>query len=106
MSRVLVFSCPHTPCMLPEYPDFLWDNYKDWRCDHAICLGDVMDNRMLNYHEKNPDLPGPAQEYEEAKAQVAILHKMFPNMDVLIGNHDSLPNRKAKTAGIPSWFFS
>lgn len=104
MSITLVFSCTHSPCMLPEYPDFLWSIYKDWNCTHAVCLGDVVDNRMLTYHERNPDLPGPIEEYEEAKQQVAILHKMFPNIDVLIGNHDALPTRQARTAAIPTWF--
>jgi hypothetical protein len=90
--------------MLEDYPDFLWDRYDDWDCNHVICLGDVCDNRILNYWEKNPDLPGARDEYMEAKKQVAILHDMFPDMDVLIGNHDALPNRQARTAGIPSWF--
>ena len=104
MSRTLVFSCPHTPCMLPPWPDSLSDMRRRHKTTNAVCLGDVADNRILNYHEKNPDLPGPAQEYAEAKTQIAILHKMFPNIDVLVGNHDALPIRKARTAGIPSWF--
>lgn len=104
MSTTLVFSCPHCPCMLEEFPDFLRDTYNEWNCDHVICLGDVVDNRVLNYHEKNPDLPGAAQEYEEAKEQVAILHKMFPYIDVLVGNHDALPSRQATSNAIPSWF--
>lgn len=104
MSTTLVFSCPHAPCMLPEFPDFLNDTCKEWKCDHVICLGDVADNRVLNYHEKNPDLPGAAEEYEEARQQISILHKMFPNIDVLVGNHDALPTRQARTAVIPTWF--
>lgn len=104
MSRTLVWSCPHAPCMLPEYPDFLADTYNEWECNHVICLGDLVDNRVLSYHEKNPDLPGPANEYEEAKEQVALLYEMFPRMDVMVGNHDALPTRQARTAGIPTWF--
>jgi hypothetical protein len=90
--------------MLPEFPDFLNDTKRQWKCDRVICLGDVTDNRVINYHEKNPDLESGHREYEEAREQLAILHKMFPNQDTLIGNHDSLPQRKARTAGIPSWF--
>lgn len=104
MTTTLVFSCSHCPCMLADFPDFLADVRRQYRANHAIILGDVADNRILNYWEKNPDLPGARDEYEEAKQQIAILHKLFPNTDVLIGNHDALPNRQAKTAGIPSWF--
>lgn len=82
----------------------MMDTYREWDCDNAICLGDLVDNRVLNYHEKNPDLPGPVNEYEDAKKQVATLYKMFPRMNVMVGNHDALPTRKARTAGIPTWF--
>lgn len=102
MSRVLAFSCCHAPCMLPGYPDFLADARRAWKPKIVICLGDVLDSRCLGRWDSatDPDLPNANVEYEEAKRQVAVLHKMFPNIDVLIGNHDTRRSVAAKQAGL------
>ena len=101
MSNVLVIGDTHCPVMLPEYPDFLNDTRKAWKCDRIVHIGDVADFHCISYHEKNPEAPSPEEELKSARKQIAILKKVFKFVDVMIGNHDALPKRKASTLGIP-----
>ena len=102
MARVLIIGDTHAPAMRVDYPDFLRDIYKTWKCDTVVHIGDVVDWGAISYHEKDPNAMGPRDEYEQSKKQVAQLYKMFPKAVVMTGNHDSLPKRKATTIGIPS----
>lgn len=99
-SRVLVVGDCHCPAMRPEYPDFLWETYKEWKCNRVVFIGDVVDWGSISYHEKNPSEFSFTEERDKARAQVAILYKMFPKADWMLGNHDDLPKRKTITAGM------
>jgi predicted phosphodiesterase len=101
MSRVLIISDTHAPCMLPEAIDFLRDTYKAWKCDKVIHIGDVVDWHCISYHEKDLSQINFSHEFQDAKKQVKQLTKVFPEVEILTGNHDSLPHRKACTAGLP-----
>lgn len=101
MSRVLVIGDCHCPVMLPGYVEFLRSIHAQWKCDRVIHIGDVTDFHCVCYHEKNPDAPPPAVELAKAKLQVKELEKAFPKLQVMTGNHDALPKRKAVTLGIP-----
>ena len=99
--RVLVIGDTHCPAMLPEYVDFLRDTYKQWGCDTTLHIGDVVDWHAISYHEKNPACASAGDEYATALAQVKTLYKAFPKAVIMTGNHDDLPARQARTAGIP-----
>jgi predicted phosphodiesterase len=101
MSNVLVIGDTHCPVMLPEYVDFLRDIYKGWQCDKVVHIGDVVDWSAISFHEKCPLMPSAGEEYKIAYDQVQTLHKAFPKVTAMVGNHDSLPARQAKEAGIP-----
>jgi len=101
MSRVLVIGDTHAPCMLAEYPDFLWDCYESWDCDRVVHIGDLVDNCALSFHLKKPKQKDPIREFEQAMEQVEILTHYFPAVDLMIGNHDVLPYRWANEVGIP-----
>lgn len=104
MARVLVVGDCHCPGMLDKYPAFLQSVYKNYRCNKVVFIGDVVDNHAISYHEKHPGLSSAAEEYKKAKKQVAELYKRFPVADWLVGNHDSLTERQAVTAGLlPEW---
>jgi hypothetical protein len=67
-------------------------------------LGDLVDNAAISYHEKHPGLPSAADEYKKAKKQISELTARFPKVTMLIGNHDDLDKRQAKTIGLlPEW---
>ena len=98
---ILVIGDTHAPCMLKDYPSFLKKIYKKHKCGRVVHIGDLVDFNSMSYHEKDPSMPGVAQEFEAAQKQVKQLHRAFPEVDYLIGNHDALPARKAQTIGIP-----
>ena len=99
--RILVIGDTHCPAMLPEYVDFLRDTYKQWACDTVLHIGDVVDWHAMSYHERNPACASAGDEYSVALKQVQLLYKAFPKAAVMTGNHDDLPARQARTAGIP-----
>jgi len=100
-SPVLVIGDTHMPCMHPGYIRFLKSIEKKHGCKRVVHIGDLVDWAAISYHEKDVSLPSPAEEYKAAKKQVKKLHAAFPQVDILTGNHDALPARKAKTIGIP-----
>lgn len=101
MSNVLIIGDTHCPGMRKGYVDFLYDIACQWDIDTFVHIGDLVDWNSISYHEKNPKLPSPQQERDEAMRQVQELCTTFPNVEWLIGNHDELPARKCVTAMIP-----
>lgn len=100
-NNVLVISDTHAPCMLDGALDFLRDIHRSWKCTKVIHIGDVVDWHCINYHEKDLNQINFNAEFQGAKKQVQALAKVFPNVEVLTGNHDALPLRKAQTALLP-----
>jgi len=98
--RVLVISDTHAPCMIPKYPDFLVSIYDKYKCSRVVHIGDLVDLHCVSYHEKDPDHARPESELEQARDQITELVNRFPRVEMLMGNHDSLVQRQATTAGI------
>lgn len=101
MARVLVIGDTHCPGMRDDYVEFLRGIHRAWKCDRVVHIGDLVDWHSISYHEKNPKMPSPSHERDEAAAQVKRLAKAFPKVDWLVGNHDELPARKCVSAMIP-----
>jgi predicted phosphodiesterase len=101
MATVLVIGDTHCPGMRRGYVDFLQQIADKHGIDRVVHIGDLVDWAAISYHEKLPGLPGAKDEVRTARRQVAQLAKAFPKADWLIGNHDSLPERQAATAGLP-----
>jgi len=83
------------------YVRFLQDTFDSWGVDRIVHIGDLVDWNSISYHEKHPSNSNASLEHKKALKQVQSLHKAFPSVDWLIGNHDALTYRQAKTAGIP-----
>lgn len=104
MANVLIIGDMHCPGMLKAYPPFLTRTQKKYKCDRVVVIGDAVDNGAISYHEKHPGLSSPAQEFKAAKKQLARVYERFPTADWLLGNHDTLTERQAITAGLlPEW---
>lgn len=99
--RVLIIGDTHAPAIHPKYISFLKKIHKKHNCNRVVHIGDLVDWNAISYHEKDPAMPSAAEEYRAAWKQVRALHKAFPKVDHLIGNHDCLPLRKAQTIGLP-----
>lgn len=100
MARVLVIGDTHCPGMHPRYPSFLKRIHKKYDCNRVVHIGDLVDNAAISYHEKNPYGSSAFDEYCKAKMQVHKLYSIFPEVDWILGNHDSLTERQCVTAGV------
>jgi len=103
MARVLVVGDLHIPATRPLYLEFCKDIYKKWKCNKVVFIGDIIDWHSISFHVREPNCPGPKDEYELAKVEISKWYKAFPNALVTIGNHDERPARLAKTVSIPEF---
>lgn len=103
-SRVLVIADLHCPWDHPDYLAHCKKIYKEQKCDRVLFIGDIVDFASLSYHEKNPDLPGSADEIRMAMNRLSKWYKAFPDAIVIYGNHCNLYYRRMVTAGIPTMF--
>ena len=99
--RVLVIADTHCPAMHHGYIDFLISIFHKHKCTRVVHIGDLVDWNAISFHEKDPSMPSAADEFVAASKQVRALHKAFPEVDYLIGNHSALPERKAHSVGLP-----
>lgn len=100
--KVLAIGDVHAPVAHPGYLDFCRDLYYEWDCDTVVLMGDVVDHHAISFHAKNPNCPGPIDEFELSRLHMQIWQKAFPNALVCIGNHDERVIRLAESVNIPS----
>ncbi len=101
MENALIISDTHFPYEHPDTFDFLEDVSYAYRLTKIMHSGDMVDNHTGSYHEIEYGTLSPKEEHYQSKEKIQRLNKMFPKMDVIIGNHGAMSRRKAKTAGIP-----
>lgn len=101
MATVLTIGDSHCPAMRKGYVDFLKEVADEYQPDRIVHIGDVVDWHSISYHERSPSLSNASQEYNKALKQVEEIYKEFPKADWLIGNHDALTERQARSAGLP-----
>ena len=101
MKNTLIISDTHFPHHHPDTFDFL--EALAWAYDIEIVksVGDLIDNHNSSFHEIEYGTLSPKEEHEEAKECLQRLSGLFPDMTVVLGNHDIMTYRKAKAAGIP-----
>jgi predicted phosphodiesterase len=104
--RVLILPDIHAPWVG-------WDALKQakrWHDTHdpdlVIQLGDLTDQKIWSRWQSDVDDYSPSQEFEEAEKALKKIHKWFPNMLILRGNHDERIKLKAIEAGIPGMMFN
>jgi len=98
--RILVIGDLHEPFCKAGYRDFCLSVYNKYGCNEVIFIGDIIDNHFSSFHETDPDGHSAAEELRRAKKNVSEWYKAFPRAKVTIGNHDSIPSRKAFNAGL------
>jgi len=104
MSRNLVIGDIHEPVSRKGYLQFSQDIYDEWDCDKVIIIGDLVDWSAISFHARNPEAPGPMDEYKTALTAIQKRYKAFPEAIVTIGNHDARPRRVAESVNIPAKF--
>ena len=99
-SRVLVIGDVHEPFCLEGYLDFCKEQYRKWKCDTVVFIGDVIDSHYSSYHDQDPDGMSAGDELEVAIRKLSKWYKAFPKATVIIGNHDRIVYRKAFSSGV------
>ena len=102
MSVVGIIGDTHAPAMLPGYVDFCIDTFREWGVDRVVHIGDLVDWAARSFHGTDPDLPAVMHERDKALEQISLITRAFPQAELLLGNHDVLPYRKAQTVGLGS----
>ena len=101
-NRVLVIGDLHEPFCLDGYLEFCKETYQKFNCNKVIQIGDLLDNHYSSYHETSADGLGGNDELQLAIKRISKWYKVFPEVDVLYGNHDLIIMRKAQTSNLPS----
>ena len=99
-NNVLIIGDLHTPFNLKEYLSFCRKQQEKFKCGKVIFIGDLIDNHFSSYHETDPDGMSAGDELDLAINEIQKYYKVFPEADVIIGNHDRLVYRKAFTGGV------
>ena len=102
--NILCIGDPHLPAGHIDYLPFLKATQKKYKCKVVLCVGDMVDFHALSYHESDPDLPSAGDELNLAIDQMKLWERAFPSMVISEGNHTKLPQRQAKTMGLPKAF--
>ena len=101
-NRVLVIGDLHEPFCISGYLEFCYETYHKYRCNKVVFIGDIVDNHFSSYHETSADGLGGGEELDLATEKIADWYNIFPQADVMLGNHDLIISRKAQTSAIPS----
>ena len=105
VGNILVVGDLHEPFSNDGYLAFCIKQYKRFKCQCVVFIGDVVDNHAMSYHEHNPNGESATTELEKAIERIKKWYTAFPEAYVCMGNHDRLIERKAVTNGMPKQLF-
>jgi len=90
------------PNQHPSAIPFLEKLHKKWKFTKIFQIGDLVDFASVQVERPNdPEVESPVFEIGKATKEIRKLEKLFPEMDILKGNHDLRIERKAERFGIP-----
>lgn len=102
MTTVLHFTDPHLPYEHKGFLDHLKSVADIWQPEKIVCTGDFTDSHAINFYGKNPDCLDHGRELDLAIEHAKPYYEEFPNLDLIMGNHDALIYRRAFKAGLSS----
>jgi len=101
MKNCLIISDLHIPYHHKDSFEFLGALAYAYDCEVIKNTGDVVDNHAGSFHDLEYGTMSAKEEFDAAYEYMQELSGMFPKMDIVIGNHDAIPARKAKSVGLP-----
>lgn len=101
-NRILVIGDLHEPFCKEGYLEFCKEQYKKYKCNKVILIGDEIDYHAASFHISDPDGMSSGDEFKKALVNISKWYKAFPEATVIIGNHTRMIMRKAQAGGIPS----
>ena len=98
---VLVIPDIQCPFEHPDTIEFL-KAVEEW-CEPTkiIQIGDLIDSHAISDFASDPDGLSAGDELERTKKHLKKFYKAFPNVEVVVGNHDTRLYRLAYKTGIP-----
>ena len=94
----------HAPFIREGVLEWIKEQQIKYNCGTVIFAGDIIDGHAWSYHEHDPDGLSVGDELQAAREQLKPWFKAFPNAISLMGNHDLLIQRKARTIGLSKHF--
>jgi predicted phosphodiesterase len=91
----------HLPFAHPRYLEFCQDVFEEAGATEIVHIGDLFDNHAMSYHESDPDGDAAGREFQLAMSMANDWYEAFPEAYWILGNHDNLPLRRIKSAGLP-----
>jgi hypothetical protein len=104
LNNVLFLPDLHAPFIKQGVLEFCLEQQDKYKCGTVIFAGDIIDGHAWSYHEKDVDGMSVGAELSAAKIQLEEWFRAFPKAISLMGNHDLLIQRKAKTIGLSQQF--
>lgn len=98
--RIGIISDLHVPNEHPDALDFVKAVGEEYGINEWVSVGDEFDGNSISYHEKDPRLPSPKDEFERARDTLNEWFTAFPELTICESNHGGLWKRKLKTAGL------
>lgn len=99
-NNVLVIGDLHLPFTHPGYLEFCKTQYRKWKCNQVVFIGDIADFHYSSFHSIEPSAMGCETEYEKMLKELAKWQKAFPVAKITYGNHDLIPFRKGLSGGL------
>lgn len=100
--NVLIIGDTHIPYEHPDYLDFCKEQYDKYNCDTVVHIGDLIDSHATSRHPSVPDAYSPGDELYYTIRKLRAWYKVFPEMNVCIGNHDIRAYRIAAESRLAS----
>ena len=94
----------HAPFIKKGVLEWVKEQQIKYNCGTVIFAGDIIDGHAWSYHEHDPDGMSVGHELEAARKQLEPWFESFPDAISLMGNHDLLIQRKARTIGLSKHF--
>ena len=86
--NVLVVGDTHIPYEKIGYLEFCVEQYNKFNCDTVVHIGDLIDSHATMHHPSVPDAYSPGDELRFSIEKLKPWYSAFPNMKVVLGNHD------------------
>ena len=101
--RILVFGDVHCPYQAEEAFDFLAQQVREFKPDRVVCVGDLVDFYAASRYPQDPNHPDSfVSEVKKIHKDVKKLAKIFPKLELTLGNHDDRFAIRVASAGLPS----
>lgn len=101
MSNIIFISDTHFPYQHRDALDFIDAVVGEFDIDTFKHVGDVVDHHFSSFHDVEPGTLSADEEFRKAKRDIRILDEICGGeLTVSLGNHDEIPVRKAKAAGL------